>query len=241
MLNFKSQTSGQGERGRPGVGFNLTSDGNYDMLNKKLANVGEGTASNDAITKHQLDTAMTDKHDNIDLKDTYNVINSKRQTFNEMKASRNTLVCYEGVRDVFVSRKESIFPMAICLDMGNNYIYNVKTPISGNQGANKSYVDQHVPKAGDTMSGDLNMDCNKIKGLPTKGQAGDETTSNDYGLTIINSVSSVFLDHAGSLPMTGSLHMGNKNIINLANPTNNADAVNKAYVDTGFLKLSGGT
>ena len=28
LLNFKSQTSGQGERGRPGVGFNLTADGN---------------------------------------------------------------------------------------------------------------------------------------------------------------------------------------------------------------------
>ena len=33
--------------------------------------------------------------------------------------------------------------------------------------------------------------------------------------------------------------MGNKKIINLANPTDNTDAINKAYVDTGFLKLSG--
>ena len=44
--------------------------------------------------------------------------------------------------------------MAIYLDMENNYIYNVKTPITGNQGAaNKSHVDQHVAKAGDTMLG----------------------------------------------------------------------------------------
>lgn len=28
LLNFKNQTSGQGEKGKPGVGFNLTSDGN---------------------------------------------------------------------------------------------------------------------------------------------------------------------------------------------------------------------
>lgn len=40
--------------------------------------------------------------------------------------------------------------------------------------------------------------------------------------------------------MTGNLNMGNKKIINLANPAN-TDAINKAYVDTGFLKLSGGT
>ena len=33
LLNFKNQTFGQGERGKPGVGFNITSDGNYDMVN----------------------------------------------------------------------------------------------------------------------------------------------------------------------------------------------------------------
>ena len=150
-------------------------------------------------------------------------------------------MCYEGVRDVCVSRKESVFPMATHLDIGNNYIYNVKTPINNDQGANKSYVDQHVAKAGDTMSGNLNMDGNKIKGLPTISQSGDEATSKDYVLTLINSVSSVFLDHAGSLPMTGSLHIGNEKIINLAIPSNNADAANKAYIDDHFLKLSGGT
>ena len=64
LLNFKSQTSVQGERGRPGVGFNLSADGNYDMVNKKLINVAKGTASSDSITKHQLDKALIDKHDN---------------------------------------------------------------------------------------------------------------------------------------------------------------------------------
>ena len=153
------------------------------MVNKKLKNVGEGTASSDVITKHQIDTAMIDKHDNnqnIDLRNTYNVINSKQQTFSEMNASRNTLACYEDVRDVFVSREESVFPMQTHLNMGNNYIHNVKTPINNDQGANKSYVDQHVAKAGDTLSGDLNMGGNKIKRLPTRSQAGDEATSIAY-------------------------------------------------------------
>ena len=85
-------------------------------INKKLANVGEGISNSDSITKHQLDTAMNDKHDNnqnIDLKDTYNVINSKHQTFNEMNTNRNTLACYEDVRYVFLSRKESVFLMEL--------------------------------------------------------------------------------------------------------------------------------
>lgn len=50
------------------------------------------------------------------------------------------------VTKMFVSRKESVFPMQTHLDMGNNYIYNVQTPINNDQGANKSYVDQHVAK-----------------------------------------------------------------------------------------------
>ena len=40
--------------------------------------------------------------------------------------------------------------------------------------------------------------------------------------------------------MSGILDMGNKKIINIAGPNNNADAVNKAYIDNGFLILSGG-
>ena len=127
-----------------GFGFNHTSDRNYDMVNKKLANVAEGTVSSNTITKNQLDTAVGNKHgndQNIDLKGTYNVINSEQHTFNEMNANRNTLVCYEDVKDVFVSRKESVFPMQTHLDMGTNYIYNVRTPISNDQGVNKSYAD----------------------------------------------------------------------------------------------------
>ena len=50
-----------------------------------------------------------------------------------MNTNRKTLVCYEDVRDVFISRKESVFPMESHLDMGNNYIYNVKSPINNDQ------------------------------------------------------------------------------------------------------------
>ena len=48
-------------QGSPGVGFSLTKDGNYDMANKKLKNVGEGVESSDAITKHQLEVSMNAK------------------------------------------------------------------------------------------------------------------------------------------------------------------------------------
>ena len=171
---------------------NLTSDGNYVMVNKKLTNVGQGTSNSDAITKNQLDTAIVNKHDNnknIDLKDTYNVINSKQQTFNKLNTNTNTLVCYEDVRDVFVSRKESAFPMATHLDIGNNYSNNVKTTVDGNQGANKTYVDQHVAKAGDTMSGNLNRGGNRITSVGKATNGSDAINMNFYNKLYNNYIS----------------------------------------------------
>ena len=57
----------RGLRGSPGIGFSLTSDGNYDMKNKKLKNVSEGVESSDAVTKHQLEVSMNTKANKTSL------------------------------------------------------------------------------------------------------------------------------------------------------------------------------
>ena len=131
------------------------------MVNKKLANVAEGTASSDAITKNQLDPAVGNKHgndQNIDLKDTYNVINSKQQTFNEMNANRNTLVCYEDVRDVFVRGKN------LCLQCKLIWIWEpiifitLRQPSIMIKGKILSYADTKLSLTGGVMQGNLDMD-----------------------------------------------------------------------------------
>ena len=45
----------RGIQGAPGVGFSLTSDGNYDMVGKKLRNVGAPASNTDAATKKYID------------------------------------------------------------------------------------------------------------------------------------------------------------------------------------------
>ena len=45
----------KGIQGAPRVGFNLTSSGDYDMINKKLRNVGAPSANTDAATKKYVD------------------------------------------------------------------------------------------------------------------------------------------------------------------------------------------
>ena len=51
-----NQPFAKGIQGAPRIGFNLTKDGDYDMVNKKLTSVGDGTNPNDAVTKRQLDS-----------------------------------------------------------------------------------------------------------------------------------------------------------------------------------------
>ena len=65
--NQQQQRFLRGVQGSPGVGFSLTRDGNYDINNKKLKNVGEGVESSDAITKHQLEVSMNTKLDKASL------------------------------------------------------------------------------------------------------------------------------------------------------------------------------
>ena len=74
--HFDTQKQGyvRGTQGAPGVGFNLTKDGNYDMINKKLKNVGEGVESCDAITKHQLEVSLNSK---LDKTSTTNYVKKK--------------------------------------------------------------------------------------------------------------------------------------------------------------------
>ena len=75
----------RGIQGAQGVGFNLTSDGNYDMVGKKLTNVGDGVSPSDAVTRKQLDSSgFGDITADIDLKKSYNIQNSKKRTFNQL-------------------------------------------------------------------------------------------------------------------------------------------------------------
>ena len=55
IFNEQSNHSfARGIQGAPGVGFSQTADGNYDMLKRKLTNLGDGTDPNDAVTRKHL-------------------------------------------------------------------------------------------------------------------------------------------------------------------------------------------
>ena len=75
----------RGIQGAPGVGFSLTSDGNYDVLSEKLTNVGSPTVNTDAATRKYVDDNSSGRRkasrltvdSNIDIKYTFRILNLK--------------------------------------------------------------------------------------------------------------------------------------------------------------------
>ena len=113
--------------------------------------------------------------------------------------------------------------------MGTNYIFYVKTPISNDQRVNKSYADTKLSLYGGLMTGNLDMNNNRIYNLA-------QPNGNDQPATKIWPENK-FLDKSSGV-LAGPLNMSNNKSTHLTNPTENRDAVNKSYVDTNLLKLS---
>ena len=229
-IGHQNKTEGkQGPQGLPGVGFKLTSSGDFDIQNKKLTNV-DTDENNDfcAVNMTTLKNTTHEKEKDIDLQDKYNVKNSKQQSFADLSLNYDNLVSYNDVENIFLSRKKT-FSMETALDMGNNTIFNVKNPTVADQGVNKRYVDDQNAKlltlSGGRMSGSINMDGHRILNLsdPLRGyDASHKKYVDDETLKLLPLT-------GGSL--TGQISMGGNSITNVATPTNNTHATNKIYVD----------
>ena len=103
--------------------------------------------------------------------------------------------------------------------------------------------DDYVLKAGDTMTGDLNMGTHKVTGLATPTGNTDAATK-QY---VDNATRGDYLPTAGGT-MQGVIDMNGNAIQNVKDPINAQDAANKEYVDAigegvgkNFLPTAGGT
>ena len=97
----------------------------------------------------------------------------------------NKVISYEAQREIFMSKKEG-GRMEQPIDMGGFAIENLPAPTANDHATNKSYVDSKIPPAVDTsqflkldgtkdMTGNLDMDGNKIKNVGTPSTNSDAT------------------------------------------------------------------
>ena len=124
------------------------------------------------------------------------------------------------------------------LDMDNHKIKDMAQPTDDNDAVNKHYVDHNflnrlTPNA---LGGDLDMRGHKIIVLGNPSSPNDASTKAyvDNEIAKIPSVGSdlsVYLKKDGSVAMTGNLDMNNKQIKDMAQPTDDNDATTKKYFD----------
>lgn len=89
--------------------------------------------------------------------------------------------------------------------------------------SNTNNITLKLNKSGDTMSGILNMNNNKITNVQAGNGNGDAVNRGFCNNT--------YLIKAGDT-MTGNLNMNNNKISNLTDPVDNLDGANKQYVDS---------
>ena len=166
-------------QGSPGVGFSLTKDGNYDMTHKKLKNAGEGVESSDAVTKHQLETAINSK------------INNSPSLNNYVKKDSPKVAADLDMKG-FDVKNMKLTPAGDLSATSKKYVdskINIK--------ANKRDLNDYLKLDGTSqMQGNFQMNNNRITNLPHP-QLSDEAATKDYVTISMNHLPSLFLDRQG--------------------------------------------
>ena len=253
----------QGAAGPQGIGFKLTPNGNYDIENKKLVNVKQGADPNDVVTKSQiqlLDNAPGDVRANkaviysnsgsvhtnsIYLQDTPDGAGSsndvrlltEHQSYENIHLNIPDLKNFDGhggraKSEIMVTSTEQHIT-------GRKTFFDISVlkPDNNDQAANKKYVDDEIKKIPSPdlstylkkdgtveMTGNLDMGNQQITNLGANIQ-------NTYDVVNLGFCDTKYLQKVSN----SDLDMDNHKIKDMAQPTDDNDAVNKHYVDHNFL------
>ena len=218
IKNFPSQT-----------GLKLDANNNYDIQQKRLANVGEGVDGGDAVTKHQMETGLATKPDSTSVL----LLDGKNHMTGDLDLRGNKIIL---PGEIDMDRK-----LITNLDTDQNQdlsaVNMVTLKNNVQQKADKNYVDgeitkqndKFVKKTGGTMTGDLILphDSYPVQGNTNKAVSYETQRE-------------IFLSRKESFPMQADINMNNNFIQNIATPTTSHQGANKGYCDYNFLNRQKG-
>ena len=215
----------RGIQGSPGVGFSLTQDGNYDMVNKKLKNVGEGVESSDAVTKHQLETAINSK------------INTSPSLINYVKKDSPEVGADLDMKG-FAIKNLKVIPGGDGSATSRKYV-DRKLGTKADRNDLNSYLKLDGTNQ---MSSNLRMNGKRIVGLTNVPAYDGEATNKKCVDTQLNDKANKndlndYLKLDGTSLMRGNLQMNNNRITNLPDPQLNDEAATKNYVTISMNHL----
>ena len=237
VLNFNHFMNSRGLRGLPGIGFKLDANNDYDMQNKKLVNVKQGTNNNDVVTKSQLDGEIA----KIPSLDTSLFVKKTGATMNgdlilqpqpyPIHGNTNKAISYNTARNIFLSKKEG-GSMLQPLDMNNHFITNIKDPVNSDHGVNKKYVDNQLAKKLD-KGAKIDMKNNAITNVKFPVNQKDVAT-----VEYITNSQKNYLKLDGTTSMLGNLNLNNNKIVNLQTDSKNSkSAVNVELMENEITDL----
>ena len=237
VLNFNHFMNSRGLRGLPGIGFKLDANNDYDMQNKKLVNVKQGTNNNDVVTKSQLDSEIA----KIPSVDTTQFVKKTGATMNgdlilqpqpyPIRGNTNKAISYNAARNIFLSKKEG-GSMLQSLDMNNHFITNIKDPVNSDHGVNKKYVDNQLAKKLDKDT-TIDMKDNTITNVKFPVNQKDVAT-----VEYITNSQKNYLKLDGTTSMSGDLNLNNNKIVNLQTDSKNSkSAVNVELMENEITDL----
>ena len=241
VLNFSHFMNSRGLRGLPGIGFKLDANNDYDMQNKKLVNVKQGTNNNDVVTKSQLDSEIA----KIPSADTTQFVKKTGATMNgdlilqpqpyPIRGNTNKAISYNAARNIFLSKKEG-GSMLQPLDMNNHFITNIKDPVNSDPGVNKKYVDNQLGKKLD-KDNTIDMKNKSIinLNLPTNPR---DATCVEFVNYRLSETQKNYLKLDGTTSMSGDLNLNNNKIVNLQTDSKNSkSAVNVELMENEITDL----
>ena len=237
VLNFNHFINSRGIRGLPGIGFKLDANNDYDMQNKKLVNVKQGTNNNDVVTKSQLDGEIA----KIPSSDTSLFVKKSGATMTgdlilqpqpyPIHGNTNKALSYSAARAIFLSKKEG-GSMLQPLDMNNHFITNIKDPVNSDHGVNKKYVDNQLAKKLD-KGAKIDMKNNAITNVKFPVNQKDVAT-----VEYITNSQKNYLKLDGTTSMSGNLNLNNNKIVNLQTDSKNSkSAVNVELMENEITDL----
>ena len=205
------------------TGFKLDKNNNYDMQQKRLANLAEAVDADDAITKHQMEVGLSNKSDQTNVL----LLDGRNHMTGDLDMRGNKIIL---PGEIDMNRK-----LITNLDTDQNQdlsavnMATLKTNIG--QKVDKKYVDaKFVKKTGDTLTGDLILvhDSYPVQGNTNKAVSYETQRE-------------IFFSRKESFPMQADINMDNNFIQNVATPTTSHQGANKGYCDYNFLnKQKGG-
>ena len=200
------------------TGFKLDKNNNYDMQQKRLANLAEAVDAADAITKHQMEVGLANKVDSTSVL----LLDGRNHMTGDLDMRGNKII---RPGEIDMNRK-----LITNLDTDQNQDLSAVNMATLKTNIGQKVDGKFVKKTGDVLSGDLILPRDSFPVQGNTNKAVSYETQRE-----------IFLSRKESFPMQADINMNNNFLQNVATPTTSHQGANKGYCDYNFLnKQKGG-